>query len=70
MYAIKLTNIFQNAYNNQQNDGLLNEQQVDNQEWSDPAKIKTFKTLAAAQKVAAALYFNDAPDLDVVELTD
>ena len=70
MYAIKLTNVFQDAYNEQHTDGLLSEYDCygDSDRDCDPHNIQTFETKGAAQEVAETLYFHDAPELGVVEL--
>jgi len=70
MYAIKLTNVFQDAYNEQHTDGLLSEYDCygDSDRDCDRHNIQTFETKGAAQEVAETLYFHDAPELIVVEL--
>ena len=70
MYAIKLTNIFQDSYNNQHTDGLLSEYDCygDSDRDCDRHNIQTFGEIKEAQEVAETLYFLDAPELIVVEL--
>ena len=70
MYAIQLTNIFQDSYNNQHTDGLLSEYDCygDSDRDCDPHNIQTFGEIKEAQEVAETLYFHDAPELIVVEL--
>ena len=69
MYAIKLTNTFQDAYNQQHKDGLLSAYDCDSTEenLAIGANVQTFETKEAAQEVADTLSFNDNPDLEVVE---
>ena len=70
MYAIKLTNIFQNAYGNQHTDGLLSEYDCygDSDRDCDPHNIQKFETKGVAEEFAETLYFLGAPELRVVEL--
>jgi len=65
-YAIKLTNTFEDAYNQQHKDGLLSEFDINNDEHSDPHKTALFNTKEDAEEAIKGLYFNDAPDLEVV----
>ena len=69
MYAIKLTNMFQNAYGNQHTDGLLSEYDCygDSDRDCDRHNIQTFETKGAAQEVAETLYFPGTPELRAVE---
>ena len=68
MFAIKLTNVFQDAYNQQHTDGLLSESAVDGEEWSNPEETKTFNTKEEAESAIENLHFKDAPDLEAVEI--
>ena len=70
MYAIKLTNMFQNAYGNQHQDGLLSEDDCygDSDRDCDRHNIQTFETKGVAEEFAETLYFHDAPELIVVEI--
>ena len=68
MYAIKLTNMFQDPYNELHKDGLLSEYDCDSDRDSDRHNIQTFGEIKEAQEVAETLYFHGAPDLKVVEL--
>ena len=69
MYAIKLTNVFQDAYNEQHTDGLLSEYDCygDSDRDCDRHNIQTFETKGAAQEVAETLYFPGTPELRAVE---
>jgi len=67
-YAIKLTNTFEDAYNQQHKDGLLSEWDINNDEYSDEHKTATFNTKEEAEEAMQGLRFNDSPDLEVVEV--
>lgn len=66
-YAIQLTNFFVDAYNQQHPDGLLSEWDINRDEFSDEHKTALFNTREEAQAAIIGLYFNDSPDLEVVE---
>jgi len=68
MYAIKLTNIFQDSYNNQHTDGLLSEYDCYGDRDCDRNNTQTFETKGVAEEFAETLYFLGAPELRVVEL--
>jgi hypothetical protein len=67
-YALKLTNIVQDAYGCQHPDGLLSEFDVDGLEWSDPHKVKLFDTKEEAEHSASHVGFFDSPSIEVVEI--
>ena len=68
MYAIKLTNVFQDAYNEQHTDGLLSEYDCYGDSDRGRHNIQTFETKGAAEEFAETLHFRGAPELRVVEI--
>lgn len=68
LYAIKLNNTFQDAYNEQHANGLLTEYDVSGGIHDDRKSIKTFETKEQAENAIEGLIFNDSPTLEVVEI--
>jgi hypothetical protein len=67
MYAIKLTNIFQDSYTDFHADGLLSERDIDPD--ADEHTPATFNSIESATNKAGELRdsFNGSPDIDVVK---
>ena len=70
MYAIRLTNMFEDPYNELHKDGLLSEDDCygDSDRDCDRNNTQTFETKGVAEEFAETLYFHGAPELGVVEL--
>ncbi len=66
-YAIKLTNTFQDAYNEQHADGLLTDYDISGDMYDDRESTKTFETKEQAENAIEGLSFIDSPTLEVVE---
>ena len=64
MCGIKLTNIFEDAYNQQHADGYLSEFDVFGEGY-DPHAIALFETREEAESISRTSQFTDNPDLTV-----